>query len=190
MAKYKDARRLRSVSPSTLIGAGGEYSDFQSITDLLTAKTQSDVNLSDGHSLSARETWSYLRAVMYQRRSKMDPLWNDILVAGPDFLGFVNHIGTSYEDDCIATGFGSYIAMPILRAKWRPNMSYDEARALLVECQRVLFYRDCRALNRIQIGDVSRAGTCTVGEPETVDTNWDGASFAATKGGLNDDGGW
>lgn len=33
-------------------------------------------------------------------------------------------------------------------------MTEGEARALLEDCLRVLFYRDCRALNRIQIGKV------------------------------------
>ena len=36
MAKFTDLRRLRAVGKSTLIGASGEYSDFQHIMDLLT----------------------------------------------------------------------------------------------------------------------------------------------------------
>jgi 20S proteasome subunit beta 7 len=35
MAKFTDLTRLRSVGRSTLIGASGEYSDFQYIMDLL-----------------------------------------------------------------------------------------------------------------------------------------------------------
>lgn len=35
-------------------------------------------------------------------------------------------------------------------------MTEGEARALLEDCLRVLFYRDCRALNRIQIAKVSK----------------------------------
>ena len=34
-------------------------------------------------------------------------------------------------------------------------MSVEEAKAVLVRCLRVLFYRDCRSLNRFQIGVVS-----------------------------------
>ena len=36
MAKFTDLRRLRAVGKSTLIGASGEYSDFQHIMDLLS----------------------------------------------------------------------------------------------------------------------------------------------------------
>merc|ERR1712071_668914 len=86
------------------------------------------------------EVWSYLRAVMYNRRNKMDPLWNDLIVGGYDyvkkepFLGLVDKIGTAYTDNILATGFGSYLATPILREKWRPDLEEGEARAMLEDC--------------------------------------------------------
>ncbi|GMI35146.1 hypothetical protein TrCOL_g4741 [Triparma columacea] len=190
MAKYKDARRIRTVGPATLLGASGEYSDFQSIMDMLEGMEQQNDNFDDGHSTDAQQTHSYLRAVMYQRRSKMNPLWNDLVVAGPNFLGLVDKIGTTYTDNFIATGFGSYLAIPILRKKWRPTMSEGEARGLLEDCLKVLFYRDCRALNRIQIAKVTEEGGAVVSEPYEIETDWSAASFATTKGGLEGDGGW
>jgi hypothetical protein len=100
---------------------------------------------------------------MYQRRNKMNPLWNHLLVAGfkegKPFLGSVDLIGTAYEDEFLATGFGSYLAIPILRKKWHADMEEGEARELLEECLRVLFYRDCRALNRIRIAKATAEGT-------------------------------
>ena len=38
-------------------------------------------------------------------------------------------------------------------------MEEGEARELLEECLRVLFYRDCRALNKIQIAKATAEGT-------------------------------
>lgn len=100
---------------------------------------------------------------MYQRRNKMNPLWNNLLVGGykdgKSFLGSVDYIGTAYEDDFLATGFGSYLAIPVLRKKWRPDMEEGEARELLEECLRILFYRDCRALNKIRIAKATADGT-------------------------------
>ena len=146
---------------------------------------------------SAGEVWSYLRAVMYQRRNKMDPLWNDVLVAGmggedgtEPFLGSVDKIGTAYTDDTLATGFGSYLALPIMRERWRPDLEEGEARALLEDCLRVLFYRDCRAYNRVQIAKVTRDGGVLVSDPYEIDTKWDSASFVEPKGQLDGDGGW
>jgi 20S proteasome subunit beta 7 len=81
------------------------------------------------------------------------------VVAGLDhtdkpFLGWVDKIGTTFEEDLVATGFGSYLAIPLLREKYRPDLQEGEARALLEDCMRILFYRDCRASNRIQIAKV------------------------------------
>lgn len=45
----------------------------------------------------------------------------------------------------------------------------DSHRALLEDCMRVLFYRDCRALNRIQIAKATVEGT-VVSDPYTVRT--------------------
>jgi 20S proteasome subunit beta 7 len=199
MAKYKDARRLHSIK-DTLIGAGGEYSDFQAIIDLLKANAlEEECTASslydDEHSSNAKELWNYLRAVMYNRRNKMDPLWNDLVIAGRDatgkpFLGWVDKIGTTFEENLVATGFGSYLAIPLLREKYKPDLQEGEARALLEDCMRVLFYRDCRASNRIQIAKVNEAGETLISEPYELDTSWDSASFVSPVADLEGDGGW
>jgi len=176
----------------TLVGAGGDYSDFQSIVDMLTADALQEQCEGDGDVQTAAETWSYLRAVLYARRNKMDPLWNDLIVAGIDpesrapFLGVVDKIGTAYEEDMVATGFGSYIAIPIMRDRYRPDLEEGEARALLEDCMRVLFYRDCRALNRMQIAKAEVDGTCLISEPYEIETSWDAPAFRS----ANKDGGW
>jgi len=207
MAKYKNARRLLPVNSSTLIGGSGEYSDLQAVAELLERNALEDRCTADslyderGNEECAKEVWSYLRAVMYNRRSKMNPLWNDLVVAGfaknedgtvsdEPFLGMVDKIGTAYEDDILATGFGSYIALPLMREKYRKDMEEGEARALLEDCLRILFYRDCRALNRVQIAKVTRDGKCLVSEPYELDTYWDFKGFVNSKAGLGTDGGW
>jgi 20S proteasome alpha/beta subunit len=47
------------------------------------------------------------------------------------FLGYVDLIGTSYEENFIATGFGAYLAIPIIREKWNAEMSEGDAIALM-----------------------------------------------------------
>jgi 20S proteasome subunit beta 7 len=201
MAKYKDARRLISVNSKTLIGGGGEYSDFQAITDLLERNALEDRCTSDSlyeeedEEGCAREIWNYLRVVMYNRRNKMNPLWNDLVVAGyssagDPFLGYVDKIGTTYEDTYIATGFGSYLALPLMREKWRPDLEEGEARALLEDCMRVLFYRDCRALNKIQIAKVTKEDGVLISDPYELETDWSSGEFETAKANLDDDGGW
>mmetsp|Transcript_28139 Transcript_28139/g.41566 ORF Transcript_28139/g.41566 Transcript_28139/m.41566 type:complete len:242 (-) Transcript_28139:70-795(-) len=197
MAKYKNARRLVSVD-NVLLGAGGEYSDFQAIQRLLEANAleeQCMSGLHEQHRGNAKETWNYLRAVMYNRRNKMNPLWNDLVVAGLDeskkpFLGWVDKIGTTFEENLVATGFGSYLALPLMREKYRTDLGEGEARALLEDCMRILFYRDCRASNRIQIAKVEDSGEVLISDPYELDTQWDSAAFVTPVADLDGDGGW
>lgn len=194
LARYKNVERIKPVGDCTLIGASGEYSDFQNIVQMMEENHQFDLNVEDGFEMSPSEYFNMLRAIMYNRRNDFNPLWNYLLIAGcqkdgTPFLGSVDHIGTSYEDNILATGFGGHLALPILRKKWRPDLEEGEARALLEDCMRVLFYRDCRSLNRIQIAKATPEGTM-VSDPYTVETSWSLASFAQPKAGRDTDGSW
>lgn len=92
----------------------------------------------------------------------MNPLWNSIITAGvskgQSFLGITDIYGSTYTDNLFATGFGMHLAIPLMRKAWRPDLTKQEAQTLLEDCMRVLFYRDCRALNSIQIGTVTASG--------------------------------
>eukprot|EP00388_Colpodella_angusta_P044529 GDKK01063192.1.p1 GENE.GDKK01063192.1~~GDKK01063192.1.p1 ORF type:complete len:250 (+),score=41.50 GDKK01063192.1:99-848(+) len=188
LARYKDVRRLKQVGENTLIGASGEISDFQTIMEMLDSMNQSDINEDDGYKRSPSEYFNYLRAVLYQKRGKGNPLWNQLLVAGfhkeAPFLGYVDLIGTAYEENFIATGFGAYLAIPLIREKWYPEMDEGEARSLLEDCLRVMFYRDCRALNRIQIAKATADGTL-VSEPYEISTEWETANFDVRHANAN-----
>jgi len=184
LARYKDTRRLIKVGEQTLIGASGEMSDFQSLQDLLENMDQSDVNEDDGYKRSPTEFFNYLRAIMYQRRNKGNPLWNQLLVAGcskgetgKPFLGYVDLIGTAYEENFIATGFGAYLAIPIIRERWSEDMDEGECRALMEDCLRVMFYRDCRASSRIQIAKATSDGTVIISDPYQLNTDWETATY-------------
>ncbi|CAB9498682.1 Proteasome subunit beta type-4 (Fragment) [Seminavis robusta] len=186
MAKTMNASRLMEID-QTLIGASGEYSDFQAIQEMLEAKSlQMQSGLlqereGDEPPMTARSMWNYLRVVMYHRRNKMNPLWNSVVVAGKDgatgefFLGNVDRLGTTVEDNIMATGFGAYMGVPLLREKWRPDMDEGEARALLEDCMKVLYYRDCRAASRIQLAKVSADGVL-ISEPYELETSWAGST--------------
>lgn len=194
MASFKDTRRLQKVGDHTLVGASGEISDFQSITDMLEDMHQEDVNQDDGYTKSPVEIYNYLRATMYQRRNKGNPLWNQLLVAGfkagTPFLGYVDLIGTAYEENYIATGFGAYLAMPIIRERWHADMEEGEARALLEDCLRVMYYRDCRASSRIQIAKATAEGTL-ISEPFVIENDWETANFYARHAaGAGDGSSW
>jgi hypothetical protein len=68
------------------------------------------------------------------------------------FLAYVDLLGTTYSASTLATGYGSYIAQPILRkeVEGRENtLTEEEALGILDKCMKVLFYRDARSLNKV-----------------------------------------
>jgi 20S proteasome subunit beta 7 len=218
MAKHNGISRLHHIPAThTIIAASGEYSDYQMICQLLNEKaleeTQTSAVLMDSlyadhsTSMSAPAVWNYLRFVMYQKRNKFNPYWNDILVAGFDpqskepFLGSIDKIGTTVKDNVLATGFGSYLAIPLLREKWRPGLTEGEARGILEDCLKVLFYRDCRASSQIQLAKVdvtvsadgtTRAiNTPIISDPYQLETSWSDPAFVnAAPAQIDGDGGW
>jgi len=208
MAKSFTTPRIMKIDDASqiLIGASGEYSDLQEIIMKVKAlaleesATSSIESIYTSRTLRPKQLWNYLRAVMYQKRSKMTPYWNDLVIGGYDtqtqqlFLGTVDKLGTTLESNLVATGFGSYLAMPLLREKWTPSITEGEARALLEDCMKVLFYRDCRASNRIVIAKCTNDGECLVSEPYNLDTNdaWNAPSMVRPVGDLHagQDGGW
>lgn len=111
----------------------------------------------------------------------MNPLWNSILVGGfkngKRFLAYVDLLGTTYSASTLATGYGSYIAQPLLRKAVEGNedtLTEEQARSILTQSLRVLFYRDARSLNKYQIATINAQGT-HISDPVTLDTEW---SFA------------
>lgn len=123
---------------------------------------------SSGNTLNAKNLHTYLSKVFYKRRSDFNPLWNHILVAGFDgndqpFLSSADLLGTTFSSPHMATGFGSYLAVPILRRLFpeeKPieEISKDQAVAALRECLKVLWYRDARSSDRYSIAAITKDG--------------------------------
>ena len=119
---------------------------------------------------------------MYKKRSEMKPLWNAHIVAGVSpkdglFLGYVDVHGVAYKGDSVATGYGAYIAQPLLRKcideKGVDGITESDARSILEECMRVLYYRNCRSINKIQIATVTLDRGISITPAYELETNWD-----------------
>jgi 20S proteasome subunit beta 7 len=187
--RYKSFERLRKVNDFTLIGAGGELSDFQYIMTLMDELATEDFIMDDGVRLTPKEVYAYLSRVMYNRRNKMDPLWNSLVVAGlqadgqgglKPFLGTVGMIGTHYTDEHIATGFGNQLARPLFREKHSVNMSEAEAEELMKEALKVCYYRDKNSINKFQIAKITAPEgkpVVSISDPFALDTKWDYKAF-------------
>jgi 20S proteasome subunit beta 7 len=83
MKKTKHSCRMAEISKETVIACSGEMSDFQELIKIFREKHEGDVMENDGaHFFKPKDYFNYLSRVNYQRRMKMDPLWNGTLVGG------------------------------------------------------------------------------------------------------------
>lgn len=69
--------------------------------------------------MKPKSLYNWLTRVLYNKRSRMEPLWVDIVVGGiqdgEPFLGHIDIRGRAYEANVIATGYGQHLAIPLLR---------------------------------------------------------------------------
>ena len=68
------------------------------------------------------------------------------------FLAYVDLLGTTYTASTLATGYGAYIAQPLLRKAVEGNedtLTEEQAVQILEDNLKVLYYRDARSLNKV-----------------------------------------
>jgi len=152
LARFRDCKRVMKVNDATVLGAGGDYADYQFLENLIEQKMIDDDCADDGFIMRPNSLYCWLTRILYNRRSKFDPLWNTFVIGGLDqeekpFLGYVDRLGTAFKSKHVASGFGALIALPMLREAMekKPSMNEAEAKALLTSCLSVLFYRDARS---------------------------------------------
>jgi len=193
LARYDKIRRMEAVGvrKDTLVAAGGDLSDYQYIVKTVEARAVEEYALDDGAAMSPAALHSWLTRMMYQRRSKMDPLWNSVVVAGcrdgKPYLGASTMLGIAFEDNFVASGIGAHLALPLLRKRWTTTLTEADAKTLLEDCMRVLFYRDTRASPVITIGKADATGA-SVSDPITLSSHWEYPAF--TRGNVAGDGSW
>ncbi len=75
---------MTALGATTLLGSSGDISDLQFMGNVLKQYNIDEICHGDGHMMNPRQWYTALSAYMYQRRTKMDPLWNTHVVAGVD----------------------------------------------------------------------------------------------------------
>lgn len=184
LRRFKDMDRVIKINENCMIAASGDLADFQELQRIIEEQVREDeVCLEHGVTYNAKSLHSWLQCIMYQRRSKQDPFWLTVAVAGTDpktkkpFLGVVDQLGVSYNAPHITTGFGGYIAGPFLELKKPENAAekLDRTTAvnLLKKALSVVTYRDKMTLNSWNIGHVGvNSPSEMISCKESLPTEW------------------
>ena len=155
---------------------------MQYLDRLLTSLSIEEDYSTSGHTLNAQNLHTYLAKVLYKRRSDMNPLWNQLLVAGLDsesqpFLASADLLGTTFSSPSLATGFGAHLAQPILRTvvpdeEHAKKLSEEDAIDAVKRCMKVLFYRDARSLDKYSIAVVKKSGITLKEDEKLENQSW------------------
>jgi len=184
LARFRDIPRVSRINSNTVLGCGGDYADYQYLSAVIEQKIIEEDYASDGNQLSPKALYSWLSRIQYNRRSKFDPLWCNWVVGGINtdgkpFLGFVDKLGTAFESPVMATGYGSYIATPLMREELESSggvLNEDQARKLIEKCLTVLFCRDARSFPKYHLAVVTKDGARIEG-PFEVKPDWNIANY-------------
>ncbi|XP_058065315.1 proteasome subunit beta type-4 [Anopheles bellator] len=154
LARYHDVDRVYRINDKTILGIGGDFADFQYIKRYIDQKVIDDQCLDDKNEMKPLSFYNWLTRVMYNRRSNFEPLYLDLVIGGMQdgepFLGHVNLRGRSYTSNVVATGYGTHLALPLLR-EYSENptafqtLDQPQASDLVKRVMEVLWYRDCRS---------------------------------------------
>eukprot|EP01083_Nonionella_stella_P283369 964443_1 len=141
LSRFHNINRVINVGNNTILGAGGEISDFQKVTQSLQDLEEENFCYDDEVSLTAPEIHSYLTRICYNRRSKIDPFYNQFAIGGiiargsddyQTYLGYTDLFGTTFTDNYVCTGFGAHFAYPLLRKGYEEfnggDMTINEAK--------------------------------------------------------------
>lgn len=173
---FKNAQRVSKINNNTIFGSSGEFSDFQEIQDLFEDSEQHTRNYDDNIVYTPKAYANFLARKCYALRNKMNPLWTTSIVGGLDqgnrYLAMVDLYGTLLEGESFVTGFANYLCKPLIWNYWKKTDSEAEVKKLLIECFKVLFYRDCGATDRIQFAVVDKNGS-RIEEAFRIDSKWD-----------------
>ena len=178
LARFRNLERVLKVNDNIILGAGGDYADYQCLKSNIERKILEEQCLDDGLVLKPKALHCWLTRVLYNRRSSFDPFWNNFIIGGIEddklFLGTVDKLGTAYSDPVIASGYGAYMATPILRKAHAENkeMSKEQAIDLVYKVMQVLYYRDARSFPKYQLGIITKDGGVEMQGPLTLDGYW------------------
>lgn len=122
MCRFKDMRRYLSFNENTLMATSGDVSDHQMLQRELEAFVAEQTALTTGAPPTPKALANLTSRILYLRRSKMNPYWLSVVVAGVSekprgvesqssqdaqeevFLGCTDMLGTFFQENFVATG--------------------------------------------------------------------------------------
>lgn len=183
--------RIQELTPRTIIGFSGEYSDFQESFRELNELVLED-SLQGPSYLGPKELTHYLSSVHYYKRNQMDPYLNNVIIGGFDWDGElmlmnVDSFGTLLNANYFTTSYSHYFCNAIFASDYPEDyttLTKEKAIEILKKCFEVLFYRQKTAGDTIVFKTLEKKGADIVceGGKFKIESKWDYEGFKHSRG--------
>lgn len=148
------------MNNNILVAFGGDHADFHWLQNVIERQVAEFASY--GEELTPKALHAFLTTLLYHRRSRFDPVWNTLVVAGTQleddvktpFIGLVNQRGVAYPTRHVATGFGAMLLNQLIETEWRKKtdkLTKDEAVAVMKKALELSIYHDCTASNDFEV---------------------------------------
>lgn len=148
----KTAKKVHKLNEYTAMGIAGLVSDAQSLIDVMKAELRL-YELENSFRPTIRVAGSLLATIIHGSYRRFQPYWVQLLVGGIDRRG--SHIyvldpsGSISEEDYFAIGSGTLLAIGVLEAMWKPDLTKAKAKELALTALKTAIGRDTATGNGI-----------------------------------------
>lgn len=158
----KDTEKVQKVTDKIAVTMAGTASDGQMLIRLARSELQLK-QIRNNMEVSVKEAANLMSRMVYSniRRPSMVPGVSHFLMAGADETGhYLYDIfpdGTISEcPEYICSGSGSVYAYGVLETLYKPNMSLDEGKKMVLQCVNAAMSRDIASGNGIDIFTITQ----------------------------------
>ncbi|MFZ8857097.1 MAG: archaeal proteasome endopeptidase complex subunit beta [Candidatus Caldarchaeales archaeon] len=155
---HRTAKKIHKISDYIAMTIAGRVADAQALVDLMRANVR-HFEVTQGRRIQVRALATLLSTYMFYYR--FFPYQTQLLVGGVDDSGphlfNVDPLGGVTEEKVISTGSGSPVALGVLEADYREDLSIDEAVELAYKAVAVAIRRDIGSGDSIDVAYISPA---------------------------------
>lgn len=138
----RSAKKVFKIGRFGIAGAG-IIGDVQTLTRIMDVEIRY-YELYNNRKISTRAAAQLLSLILYQ--NKWMPYISELLFGGFDEDGpkmyILDPIGSLIEDDYAAIGSGARVAIGVLESEYKPNLSIDKAKEIVIKAMKASIERD------------------------------------------------
>ena len=148
----KRAKKVHKLNGYTGIGIAGLVSDAQTLIDVMKSELRL-YELENSFQPSIRVAASLLSTIIHGGFRRYTPWWVQLLVGGVDRRGSHVYVldpsGSLSEEDYIAIGSGTLLAMGVLELSWKAELTKAKAKEIAINALKMAIGRDIATGNGI-----------------------------------------